>query len=120
MINTAGTAARWWADQLRGTKQDAGSTSLNQWLTPDPKERATEAQIGQFEHTLYCEITLRLKSDLILDNDYEPRPGSPLEIACQAAGIDTSLLPVKTIMWIDLFSVEVSHGYGAKPVRLST
>lgn len=131
MHHETGTAATWWADQLRRPavqdNGDAAQSSMMADLAALHKPIARE-QIMYFESVLH-----RLLADKFKSNWYpgDPQRGSyertvgvdygPDEIladASERAGIAISLcrFPVKTMMWINPGEVKVAVGYGA-PIK---
>lgn len=143
----ARVAAKWWADRLRGDcKMESGSPMVR-LLSPKHAESTdmidvlsmlarvkelSPEQIDVFENTLaeivagtYCKTwdVNRPKfgsACRTLSVDYGAC--NQLRAAYQFAGggIDVTVFPIKTVMWINPGSVKVRYGYGGDEVELMT
>lgn len=110
-------AARWWADQLRGTKQDNGDQiGLANVVAVLKGDRQPADLVEKFEVVLLR--MLEENGSSLLSTDYDP--SGLLVEAAHEAGIPASCgpFPLKTVMWIDSGSVKVKHGYGAAIQKL--
>ncbi|HEU5004735.1 MAG TPA: hypothetical protein VFT49_01470 [Candidatus Saccharimonadales bacterium] len=139
----ARTAAKWWADQLRGpARMDNGSLEYSM-ETGDPnhfdqaittmglagilneRERSglSDEQISVFEEALARRVQERLQQSgefgVTIDVDYHP--DYLLVDSADEAGIRVgmTLFPWKTTMWIETGSVRVSCGYRGPTEDLS-
>jgi hypothetical protein len=124
------TAAKWWADQLRGPAvQDNGDKFMSGFATAASmmcKPLAPEV-IAKFEAELrtrlaakYNELKCWYPSNpnwasamRVIHVDYNPC--GPLLDAAEAVGVDMPSLrfPIKTCVWVNPGRVEVARGYGA-------
>ena len=125
--NIAQKAAKWWANQLRGTaKLDNGDPSnaggmalmLATLLQADEKADQNNEHIDAFEQELTI-ILEREKDDYFhLGVDYHP--DHVLQEAATKAELNLGMtsLPWKTTMWIMSGEIKVSEGYGAESVAI--
>lgn len=127
------TAAKWWADKLRGpAKMDAGSsidghrdTNLEMAEVMATMLHATEerpaSDADKLEAAIAAWVDERLAKAtyaITLSTDYGP----DYELAgiARSAGIGLGMasLPWKTVMWIRAGDVSVSEGYGAETKKV--
>jgi hypothetical protein len=110
-------AAAWWTNEI-------ANNSMSQGLT--------EQQLSDFQGILEEKINDWLKKDEYWEEDERTKGGTAhrvifvdykpnllLKSAAEQAGIDKSLFPIKTFMWLDPDGVRVSLGYGA-PLEVVT
>lgn len=114
-------AARWWADQLRGsTKQDNGdSNGLANVLAVMNSNGVGHEKADEFEAALLRLMEKMQEGSFTLSADYSA--SGLLSDAAKEVGIPTTCgpFPMKTVMWVERTSVSVKHGYGAKIQQLS-
>lgn len=120
-------AAKWWADQLRGTpKFDNGEPLQNAFmawhasLLPKPSAE----QIATFETVLRDALLARVGTQhprWAFECRVDYHPDQPLTDAARVAGFNPDfLLPCKTTTWIeDDGRVFCRNGYAADKVELS-
>lgn len=119
---TANKAAKWWADQLRGTaKLDAKLDDptgmgfiMSKLLQDTEKKNQSPEQIDAFEKHL-SDVLMKENPRWGFGVDYHP--DKILEIAAHLAGLSLGMatLPWKTTMWIDGDNIKVACGYGSSP-----
>jgi hypothetical protein len=131
------TAAKWWANHLRGPVEmdngDALQSSFASMFSSRNKP-LTKEQIATFEIELAKEIKLYIEDSFneavaegnprwgsgirVIAVDYHPMKLMK-EAACRA-GFDLGMtrLPIKTCMWINPGEVSVACGYGSDQVTL--
>lgn len=126
--------AIWWANQIAAPTFDNGDTTAYGPLTSvlggmvAEQHPVTSDQLAKFTDLLEQHVTAELdaavdraakvpalRPRVILSVDYGP--GLALSEAAEAAGIDGSRFPWKTVSWTEPDHVTVSAGYGAQ-VRL--
>jgi hypothetical protein len=131
---TATWAAKWWADHLRsrpplldngGRDFASGMAMAMGSLIQDRLPKVSDDQIDRFEALLAQAIVDDLEKRIAwpgrdanepyctcdLGTDYAPDP--IISDAGKAAGIDLAYrLPIKTMMWVHPFYVELRAGYG--------
>jgi hypothetical protein len=108
-------AAKWWADQLRGTTFDNGVSEHNAMATmvQASNKPLSDEVIRLFQK--YLEIDIPGMDWPTLSVDYDP--DQILSAAGEAAGINLEFrLPWKTCMEIGDNEVQVACGYG-KPFK---
>lgn len=134
-------AARWWADALAGSKQ-----ALGKQIGVGPDEPAggpiaggmfamlgareavsvTDEAVAIFRVSLeralrdrYAGFAGQSSYGRTIATDYHP--DAPLSEALSCAGLNPhsmTLLPLKTVMWVDPGRVAVAAGYGAQAEEL--
>lgn len=109
-------AAELWADQIVNGVQDNGEpmqSMFAQMLKKSCKEISKE-HLDKFKEIFekILEVELLQRNRVILSVDYHP--AQILEKCCIASGINTSTLPIKSIMWITENSVAYKFGYTAQ------
>ena len=120
----ARTAARWWADQLRGgSKLDMGADSkpaemaeiMGQILQRKELDGMQPDSINAFEEKLAEAIEVQLSEYGRATFGVDYHPDMILADAAEAAELQLGMttLPWKTHMWVNPTKVEVSAGYGA-------
>lgn len=120
----ARTAARWWADQLRGgSKLDMGADSrpaemaeiMGQILQRKQLDGMQPDSINAFEEKLAEAIDVQMANYGRATFGVDYHPDMILADAAEAAGLQLGMatLPWKTHMWVEPTKVEVSAGYGA-------
>ncbi len=125
--DVAQKAAKWWADQLRGTaKLDNGDPSetggmvlaLAMLLQADEKVDQDNENINVFEQELGAILESKDAEYTHLGVDYHP--DHILQEAATKAelGLGMTSLPWKTTMWIQGGEIKVSEGYGAESVAI--
>ena len=124
---TAEKAAKWWADQLRGSaKLDNGDTSetggmvalMAAMLQGEERSRRGASDADKFEKAL-TDTLCELDGDWItLGCDYGP--DNFLSQVADKAGVNLGMtgLPWKTNMYIRNDRVSVACGYGTSAVEL--
>jgi len=124
---TAQKAAKWWADQLRGTarldngdhsQQGAMTAILASICQEAEKEHQTPEQIDAFEKELAQDIVGYNDEYFTISVDYHP--DHILILAAEGAGITLGMttLPWKTHMIFDKGTIKVACGYGTPYVEL--
>lgn len=120
----ARTAARWWADQLRGgSKLDMGADSkqgemaeiMGQILQRKQLDGMQPDSINAFEEKLAEAIEKNLSQSGRASFGVDYHPDMILADAAEATELQLGMatLPWKTQMWVYPDKVEVSAGYGA-------
>jgi len=138
--NVSQKAAKWWADQLRGTaKLDDGDNTLEGKMRAENAAMLQETEKQKQSPELINKFELELANIILVDNfDFELtntimmgqeriwkigvdyHPDGLLQEAANRAGLplEMTTLPWKTTMWIEDEKITVHCGYSAKLVTL--